>query len=172
MGKRVTRRTEEVPGRRPRRRWGWSRRASPSPSPSFMITIVYWSLLYNPERNELDFENFSGHLLLACLHLIDLLIGDRPWRLVHALHPVLFGCVYAVFSLSYYLAGGTNYHFEPYVYHITDWGQTGRTICVLVGVTIALVTFHAFFCLVARGREALKRYWKSRGDRGSGLIQC
>ena len=39
----------------------------------------------------------------------------RPWRLAHALHPVLFGCVYAVFSLSYYLAGGTNYHFEPSV---------------------------------------------------------
>ena len=37
-----------------------------------------------------------------------------------------------------------------YVYHITDWGQTGRTIGVLVGVTIALVTFHAFFCLIAR----------------------
>ena len=37
-----------------------------------------------------------------------------------------------------------------YVYHITDWGRTGRTIGVLVGVTIALVTFHAFFCLVAR----------------------
>ena len=37
-----------------------------------------------------------------------------------------------------------------YVYHITDWGRTGRTIGVLVGVTLALVTFHAFFCLVAR----------------------
>ena len=37
-----------------------------------------------------------------------------------------------------------------YVYHITDWGRTGRTIGVLVGVTIALVTFHAFFCLLAR----------------------
>ena len=37
-----------------------------------------------------------------------------------------------------------------YVYHITDWGRTGRTIGVLVGVTIALVTFHAFFCAVAR----------------------
>ena len=48
-----------------------------SSSLSFMITIVYWSVLYNPERNELDFENFSGHLLLAIVHLIDVLIGDR-----------------------------------------------------------------------------------------------
>ena len=50
-----------------------------SSSLSFMITIVYWSVLYNPERNELDFENFSGHLLLACLHFVDLLIGDRQF---------------------------------------------------------------------------------------------
>ena len=48
-----------------------------SSSLSFMITIVYWSVLYNPERNELDFENFSGHMLLAIVHLIDVLIGDR-----------------------------------------------------------------------------------------------
>ena len=48
-----------------------------SSSLSFMITIVYWSVLYNPERNQLDFENFSGHLLLAIIHLIDVLIGDR-----------------------------------------------------------------------------------------------
>ena len=48
-----------------------------SSSLSFMITIVYWSVLYNPERNQLDFENFSGHLLLAIVHLIDVLIGDR-----------------------------------------------------------------------------------------------
>ena len=47
---------------------------------SFMITIVYWSVLYNPERNELDFENFSGHLLLALVHFIDVLIGDRYYR--------------------------------------------------------------------------------------------
>jgi len=144
-----------------------------SSSLSFMITIVYWSVLYNPARNELDFENFSGHLLIAVVHFVDVLVGDRPWRLAHSFHPVLFGCVYAVFSLSYYLAGGTNYHFEPYVYHITDWGRTGRTIGVLVGVTIALVTFHAFFCLLARGREALKSCLKSRRGEESGLIaQC
>ena len=48
-----------------------------SSSLSFMITIVYWSVLYNPERNELDFENFSGHLLIAVVHFIDVIIGDR-----------------------------------------------------------------------------------------------
>ena len=54
----------------------------------------------------------------------------RPWRLVHAIHPVLFGCVYAVFSLSYYLAGGTNYHFEPWVWNldIQAWYWTCLTI--------------------------------------------
>ena len=48
-----------------------------SSSLSFMISIVYWSVLYNPERNELDFENFSGHLLIAVVHFIDVIIGDR-----------------------------------------------------------------------------------------------
>ena len=35
------------------------------------------SVLYNPARNELDFENFSGHLLIAVVHFVDVLVGDR-----------------------------------------------------------------------------------------------
>ena len=93
----------------------------------------------------------------------------RPWRLVHAIHPVLFGCMYAAFSLSYHLAGGTNYHFEPFVYHITDWARTWRTLGVMLGVFVALVTFHAMFCLLGRLREVCRgRRRRARGGEGAG----
>ena len=51
-----------------------------------------------------------------------------------------------------------------YVYHITDWSRTGRTIGVLAGVTIALVTFHAFFCLVARLVMVIMTLWETLLD--------
>ena len=91
-----------------------------------MITLVYWITLYTPERHYLDFENFSGHLLIAVVNCVDLFISNRPWRLLHAIHPIIFGGVFGIFSFVYFLAGGTNYYFEPFVYHIIDWAHPMR----------------------------------------------
>ena len=102
-------------------------------SPSFifssylvLITLVYWSALYTPEKHVLDFENFSGHLLICVSCVLDVWISDRPWRLSHALHPILYGSVFGVFSLAFHFLKGRNYHFEPYIYYILDWNKPFR----------------------------------------------
>ena len=93
---------------------------------SLMITLVYWITLYTPDRHFLDFENFSGHLLIAVANVLDVFISDRPWRLLHVFHSIVFAGVFVIFSLIYFLVGGTNYYFEPYVYHIIDWAHPIR----------------------------------------------
>ncbi|XP_023339132.1 protein rolling stone isoform X2 [Eurytemora carolleeae] len=77
---------------------------------SVLICTVYWTLLYNAERQRLDFENFSGHLLTAIVSFIDICVSDRPWILLHSLQPVLFCIIYCFFSLIYFMTGGTNYY--------------------------------------------------------------
>ena len=91
-----------------------------------LITLVYWTALYTPEK-VLDFQNFSGHLLICLSCLLDVWVSDRPWRLSHALHPILYGSVFGVFSLAYHFLQGRNYHFEPYIYHILDWNKPTRS---------------------------------------------
>ena len=93
---------------------------------SMVITLVFWIALYTPERHPLDFENFSGHLLTAVASLVDVFVSDRPWRMGQVLHVMLFGGVFGVFSFTYTMLGGTNYFFEPYIYHILDWSKPGR----------------------------------------------
>jgi len=131
---------------------------------SVMITLVYWIALYTPERHYLDFENFSGHLLIAVANLVDVFISDRPWRMLHAIHPIIFGGVFGVFSFIYFLAGGTNYYFEPYVYHIIDWAHPIRTLLVIGGVTVFLVIFHAFFFLLYKLRMTCSNRYKMRKE--------
>ena len=48
-----------------------------SSSLSVMITIIFWAALYNPQWDKLDFNNFSGHLFLAIIHIVDFLVSDR-----------------------------------------------------------------------------------------------
>ena len=90
--------------------------------------MVYWAALYSPEKHQEDFENFSGHLLIAAVCLLDVWISDRPWLLIHALHPIVFGAAFGVFSLVFHFLGGTNYYSEPYIYYILDWNKPIRSI--------------------------------------------
>jgi len=131
---------------------------------SVMISLVYWTALYNPDRHFLDFENFSGHLLIAVACLVDVFISDRPWRMIHAIHAIIFGGVFGIFSFLYFLAGGTNYYFEPFVYHIIDWAHPLRTLLVIGGVTIFLVIFHSFFYLLYRMRLVCSKHYMLRKE--------
>jgi len=132
---------------------------------SLMITLVYWITLYTPDRHFLDFENFSGHLLIAVANVLDVFISDRPWRLVHAIHPIMFGGVFGIFSFVYFLVGGTNYYYEPYVYHIIDWAHPIRTLALVCGVTVALIIFHGMFCLLYKMRNSVSKCCKIRRKR-------
>lgn len=136
-----------------------------SASLSVMISLVYWTALYNPERHYLDFENFSGHLLIAVANVCDVFVSDRPWRMLHAIHALIFGGVFGIFSFIYFLAGGTNYYFEPYVYHIIDWAHPVRTLLVIGGVTVFLVIFHSFFFLLYKMRMVCSKRYKIRKER-------
>lgn len=139
-----------------------------SSSLSVMISATYWSLIYNPEQDNLDFKNFSGHLFLPIIHIVDLSVSDRwaeiwkewnslstwihvfegtivrelllsliiwyrilnlsnflikwcsvwnlscrPWKFKHTLHPLAYSIAYALFTLIYFIMGGTNENNEP-----------------------------------------------------------
>jgi len=131
---------------------------------SMVITLVFWIALYTPERHPLDFENFSGHLLTAVASLVDVFVSDRPWRMGQVLHVMLFGGVFGVFSFTYTMLGGTNYFFEPYIYHILDWSKPGRTILVILGVTVFLVILHTLFFVLYKIRTVLKKKYTKRRE--------
>lgn len=133
-----------------------------SSSLSVMISLVYWLTLHNPDRHLLDFENFSGHLIIALLNIVDVFISNRPWRLEHAAHPVLFSTMFGSFSFLYHLVGGTNYYHELYIYHILDWARPGRTLLVMLGVAFVLVIIHGIFYLLYLAREFCAR--RLKGD--------
>jgi len=128
---------------------------------SIMITIVYWTLLHNPLRHYLDFENFSGHLFIGLAVILDVFISDRPWRLRHCVHPILFSVIFCIFSLFYYLAGGTNYYKEPYIYSILDWSRPWRTLGIVSLVAATMILMHFFLYCLYRIRLLLKQKYIS-----------
>ena len=77
-------------------------------------TSLIFSFLTGKSRNVVKFGSLTSVFeFFNLLHKKwNLVFFPRPWRLSHALHPLVFSITYAFFTLIYYSAGGTNYYFD------------------------------------------------------------
>ena len=119
------------------------------------ITLLYWPLLYNPERG-ISGVNFNTHGSQGIIAVIELLFSGVPVRFYHFFYVQIFAAVYAIFSGIYDIAGGTNVFGSPYIYSILDYhGNPGLAVGLVFGVIlIFLPIVHFLFYLVY-----IVRYW-------------
>uniref|UniRef100_A0A336N6H0 CSON007609 protein n=1 Tax=Culicoides sonorensis TaxID=179676 RepID=A0A336N6H0_CULSO len=75
---------------------------------SVVITLVYWTLLYDSDKDQLDAKNILTHVCNSIVMFIDLMIIAHPIYLIHVLYTLLLGIIYAIFSVIYQFSGGLN----------------------------------------------------------------
>ena len=90
--------------------------------------------------------NIATHALNAVYVITNVLLTGVPVRALHFFHGIVYAVTYVLFTLFYYLAGGTNEKEKPYVYSVIDWRSTGFTIGLSIGVSLVAVPLcHIFF---------------------------
>ncbi|XP_034667925.1 protein rolling stone [Drosophila subobscura] len=118
---------------------------------SIVITIIYWTILYDANESTLDATNVLTHAFNSICMFIDLWIVAHPLRLLHIFLPVLFGVTYAIFSYIYQVCGGINKKGKPYIYHVIDWTKPQSSFITVLGILIlsccVYVLLFAFFKL-------------------------
>uniref|UniRef100_A0A182QD39 Protein rolling stone n=1 Tax=Anopheles farauti TaxID=69004 RepID=A0A182QD39_9DIPT len=112
---------------------------------SFIVTIVYWTFVYDPSKNRVDAVNLMVHVLNSIIMLIDLTIVGHPIKLNHAYWTTGIGVAYALFSIVYYLAGGTDRHNDSSIYKMLDWTKPGKSIVICALGIFAVFLMH-FLC--------------------------
>ena len=119
----------------------------------------------------------SFHAVNSIYVLLNLLITATPTRLLHAIHPVVFGVAYTLFSALYQVCGGSNVQGEAYIYGVTDWGRPWRTLLLSsLSNFLAIPLVHLLVFLL---RRLVGRLWAcGRGGtgggrgRGRGAVTC
>ncbi|XP_022915594.1 protein rolling stone-like isoform X2 [Onthophagus taurus] len=124
---------------------------------AFGITVLYWALLYDETKMEVDAQNIFVHGTNSLVMLIDLFVVAHPLYLVQCYWSVLFGIVYIVFSIIYHLCGGTSRNEEPFIYPVLDWGKPGKTTIVCVLVLVFLIVLHIFSCCIQLFRSHIDK---------------
>ncbi len=123
------------------------------------ITVLFWIFFGNGDPDQtLSISSIHVHLLNGIIAFLDTWITGVPFRVLHVVYIILFGCVYIVFSALYYAGGGTDPANRPYIYPVLDYGgNPGLAAGVAVGCGLVFpVILHLIFYAMY-----LARYWLS-----------
>ena len=97
---------------------------------SLLVTVVYWSLLYSGYKiGELD---VTFHLLNSVFMVIETCVSSIPVRLYHVVYAMLYGVLYLVFTVVYWLLGGSDPAGNRYIYPILDYESEPSAAAILV----------------------------------------
>lgn len=138
---------------------------------SALVAIAYWGFVYDgsPENKNhpLNFENFSGHVLIFAANVIDVLISARPWRCLHGYHSIVFCIIYALFNFTYIRLGGTNARGKHYIYSILNWNEpvnwsTMSWIYTIFACLLIIPIIHMMFVMLYKVRCGLQNKIKGR----------
>uniref|UniRef100_A0A336MHR5 CSON001918 protein n=1 Tax=Culicoides sonorensis TaxID=179676 RepID=A0A336MHR5_CULSO len=124
---------------------------------SVVITLVYWTLLYDSDKDQLDAKNILTHVCNSIVMFIDLMIIAHPIYLIHVLYTLLLGIIYAIFSVIYQFSGGLNLDEKPYIYGILDWNNAKKSIIVVFGIILLATMIHCILWIICHTRITV---WK------------
>ncbi|GAB0089035.1 Protein rolling stone [Sergentomyia squamirostris] len=109
---------------------------------SVIITIIYWSILFDSNLHTVDATNVLTHATNSVFMFIDILIVAYPVRIYHACHALVFGGVYIIFSVIYFVAGGTTKTGSTYIYSVLNWNNPGSAMLTFLGVCALGIIIH------------------------------
>ncbi|XP_059616897.1 protein rolling stone-like [Phlebotomus argentipes] len=115
---------------------------------SIIITIIYWSILFDAEIHIADATNVMTHATNSVFMFLDILIVAYPVRIYHAVHSLIFGLIYVIFSVIYFAAGGTTKSGATYIYSVLDWNDPGSAMITVVGVCALGIIIHTILYLI------------------------
>ncbi|CAD6996700.1 protein rolling stone [Ceratitis capitata] len=123
---------------------------------ALIITTVYWIFLHGKmdKPNRYPTISFITHCLNSVFMLVDFWIVAFPLRLLHIIYWMMFPIIYYIFTVFYYLAGGTDEYGHHYVYPILDWTNPKRAATTFAGVFVLYLIYGVALFAISK----LKRY--------------
>ena len=108
------------------------------------VTILFWSLIYDPETvDDLGYDVLGGvnlvtHGVNGLVALADVLFSGIPFRILHVIYPTTFAGAYAVFTGVYHGFNGTNANDNPFIYPVINYGDSPGFASAVVLLTILI----------------------------------
>ncbi|CAG9805098.1 unnamed protein product [Chironomus riparius] len=103
------------------------------------LSLIYWPLIYTGKDKGLN--DALTHAVNAISLFIDLFINAHPPRYCHFIQNLLFGLIYAIFSMIYTFCGGINRSEEPFIYSVLNWKYETSSAMLFAFLTLIFLIF-------------------------------
>mmetsp|Transcript_31939 Transcript_31939/g.74785 ORF Transcript_31939/g.74785 Transcript_31939/m.74785 type:complete len:260 (-) Transcript_31939:224-1003(-) len=128
---------------------------SAMPAVTFLILALYWILVYT--GGDIAVLSVVVHGGNYAIVLVDFFTTRQPFYFRHVWVPALFGIIYSLFTVVYYVADGTNEDgVNTYIYSAIDWeSKPGQAFVYLAAsVLIGVPATHGAHWLLAMLRQS------------------
>ena len=114
------------------------------------ITLIYWIGVSAASGDAVSAYILHVHGVTLLIALVDVMLVANPTRLWHCIYACLFAVLYCMFTVFYWVAGGTNGRIpdSAFIYKgILDWEEApGTTVVVfLISIFILVPLCHLLF---------------------------
>jgi hypothetical protein len=126
------------------------------------VSLVYWVLLYGTDKDDnINLNNVLMHITNSIVLLIDLLVIQHEFRILHILYSAICGTLYLAFTIVYPFLGGVNSKGQNYIYSVLNWKQNPtKSVIVTFGVYFLLFVLHMIICGISRVKQVIHDYIK------------
>ncbi|XP_078574524.1 protein rolling stone-like [Branchiostoma floridae x Branchiostoma japonicum] len=124
------------------------------------ITIAYWALL----ADDTGPRSILFHAINCVVIVIDVSVSALPLRLLHFVYPSAFALAYVIFTVIYWVAGGTDVNNNPWIYTVLDYGGNPAMAGGIAAgsILVAIPLCHVTLFGLAVAREMLAGHVKRR----------
>jgi len=98
---------------------------------AFPVTVMYWTEVHVP-GHPYDSVTFNAHALNSVVIVLDTMISCIRVKLLHIIYPIIFMCIYLIFTLIYWACGGTDFQNRPYIYSVLDYSDHPIRAAVII----------------------------------------
>lgn len=142
---------------------------------SCAVSLVYWILLYGTDKDDkIDLNNILMHMTNSLVLLIDLIVIQHEYQIIHFLYLVVCGTLYLVFTIVYPFLGGVNDRGHNYIYSVLNWKENPtKAVIVTFGVYFLLIVLHVMICGIAKLKQMIHDciLKKSKNDSELQIVQ-
>jgi len=102
---------------------------------TLLVFIMYWCLVF-PFSTKVYAISFLTHGVNFAIQLLDLVMNQQPYLLMHGLYFALYAALFLLWSVIHYATSIGNGDAEKYIYKALDWGSPGAAATVVAFILL------------------------------------
>ena len=127
---------------------------------ALVVSLLFWTVLF-PEIKKTSWVDVHCHAVNSVIVLIDLTVTHVPYYFKHGWMGLSYLVAYLLFSIVYWLSGGTDPEGDHYIYPPLNYKHPSEAAGLVVVVVVIVVPLVHILLYVYSRLLVQKAFWQA-----------